>query len=154
MNRTLYVSLSLTSSSSDEELSSLVQRIFLKFCFLVPFSLYICLLLESYSSFLFFLLWVYFLEKLPIPSQLKKINEILPLYLLVPFFILLMKLAASSSSSETSLQLLFDFSFCLFFFICLLRFFECCFFCNWIVLLYSHLKKCECPMELIHGHCS
>jgi hypothetical protein len=57
MNKTLSISLSMTSSSSDEELSSLVQRIFLKKIVLVLFPLYICLLLDSSYSFIFFFLW-------------------------------------------------------------------------------------------------
>jgi hypothetical protein len=46
MNRTLPVSLSLTSYSSDDEMSYLVQNIFLKtfFVFLLP--LYVCLTFE------------------------------------------------------------------------------------------------------------
>jgi hypothetical protein len=42
MNRTLHVSLSLTSSSSDDEMSSLVYKFFLKTFFVVLFPLYVC----------------------------------------------------------------------------------------------------------------
>jgi hypothetical protein len=54
MNKTISFSISLTSSSFDEELSYLVQKLFLKTFFLVLLPLYICLLFESSSSFLLF----------------------------------------------------------------------------------------------------
>jgi hypothetical protein len=56
MNRALYVSLSLNSSSFDEELSCLVYKIFMKTLFLVIFPLYVCFLFESPSSFILFFL--------------------------------------------------------------------------------------------------
>jgi hypothetical protein len=46
MNRNLSVSLSLTSSSSDDEMSSLVKKIFLKTFFVVLLPLYVCLPFE------------------------------------------------------------------------------------------------------------
>jgi hypothetical protein len=120
MNRTLSVSLSLTSYSSNEVLSSLVQKLFLKKIFLVVLPLYVCLLFESSSSFILSFLWGHLLVKQSMSSQLKQISGSLPVYLLVPFFSLLTNLATSSSSSKMSLLLPSDFAFCLPFFFDLL----------------------------------
>jgi hypothetical protein len=46
MNRTLHVSLPLTSSLSDDEMSSLVHKLFLKTFFVVLLPLYVCLPFE------------------------------------------------------------------------------------------------------------
>jgi hypothetical protein len=117
MNRTLFFSLSLTSSSSDEESSCLVQKIFLNTLFLVLFPLYVFFLFESSSSFLFFFLVRIFFSKMTNTIRIKKINEILPLYLsFVPFFSFLTKLVTSSESSKMSLLLLSSFSFFFLFF--------------------------------------
>ena len=47
MNKNLFVSLSLTSSSSDDEMSSLVHKLFLKTLFVVLLPLYVFFYLSN-----------------------------------------------------------------------------------------------------------